>query len=58
LLHQVGDLFELNVKLGCQKVKENGTRISENKQGHCEACEQSDDTCGYRNRKEGILSSG
>jgi hypothetical protein len=20
-LHQVGDLFELNVKLGCQKVK-------------------------------------
>jgi hypothetical protein len=21
LLHQVGDLFELNVKLGCQKVK-------------------------------------
>jgi len=22
LLHQVGDLFELNVKLGCQNVKE------------------------------------
>jgi hypothetical protein len=22
LLHQVGDLFELNVKLRCQKVKE------------------------------------
>jgi hypothetical protein len=29
VLHQVGDLFELNVKLWCQKVKVKGLALSE-----------------------------
>jgi len=28
MLHQVGDLFELNVKLPCQKVKEDSWNIT------------------------------
>jgi len=28
-LHQVGDLFELNVKLRCQKVKQAAIRVTE-----------------------------
>jgi hypothetical protein len=31
-LHQVGDLFELNVKLWCQKVKFEGTARNESTQ--------------------------